>query len=722
MSAQTWLDENNRYLTVSLQWLRLRLQQLVPELPAPASAPSRAPAPAPVPAPAPAPAPMVVSAAAPPRSWFGQKGTSMLAAPITALEPMQIAAPNSSTSNAEALARAAAAREAAAHVDPPPALLLLAQRFGLSAFERDILLLCAAAELDPGISTLFAAAQGQPARNFPTFALAFQAFDEPAWDALSPQRPLRYMRLVEINQPGATPLTASALRADERIVNYVKGLNTLDERLALLLTPAHVSTAVLAVSQQAVVDDVLQSLRLIADAGAVPSAPSVPTVQLLGTDPPSKLAVASEVCSAVDRQLYRLTLDSLPTPRAEIENLARLWRREGALLPVALYLDADNLDGAGADTLAAFQWFITRELGLLFIGLRDAPANTDAPGHVVEVRKPTASEQCDAWCDALPSSWPADETVRRSRLLAGQFDLGIADIRQAAGPVVNSASSLDTVWDACRGLTRPRLDALAQRLEPKATWDDLVLSDESLKLLRQIATQVRGRYQVYEDWGYAKRMTRGLGISALFAGESGTGKTMAAEVIANELRLHLYRIDLSAVVSKYIGETEKNLRRLFDAAEQGGAILFFDEADALFGKRSEVKDSHDRYANIEINYLLQRMESFSGLAILATNMKSALDPAFMRRLRFIVNFPFPGLNERKLIWQKTWPAEVPREALDYERLARAGVSGGNVHSIALNAAFMAAQRGTTVTMPLLMAALRAELRKLDKPVNEAEFR
>ncbi|MDE2298962.1 MAG: ATP-binding protein, partial [Burkholderiales bacterium] len=221
---------------------------------------------------------------------------------------------------------------------------------------------------------------------------------------------------------------------------------------------------------------------------------------------------------------------------------------------------------------------------------------------------------------------------------------------------------------------------------------------------------------------FAQKMSRGLGISALFAGDSGTGKTMAAEVIANALRLNLYRIDLSAVVSKYIGETEKNLRRLFDAAEQGGAILFFDEADALFGKRSEVKDSHDRYANIEINYLLQRMEAFSGLAILATNMKSALDAAFMRRLRFVVRFPFPGPAERKLIWQKSWPPEVPREALDYDRLARTGVSGGNVHSIALNAAFMAAQRGSAVTMPLLLSALRTELRKLDKPVNEAEWR
>jgi SpoVK/Ycf46/Vps4 family AAA+-type ATPase len=217
-------------------------------------------------------------------------------------------------------------------------------------------------------------------------------------------------------------------------------------------------------------------------------------------------------------------------------------------------------------------------------------------------------------------------------------------------------------------------------------------------------------------------MTRGLGINALFAGESGTGKTMAAEVIANELDLHLYRIDLSAVVSKYIGETEKNLRTLFDAAEQGGAILFFDEADALFGKRSEVKDSHDRYANIEINYLLQRMEAFSGLAILATNMKSALDPAFMRRLRFIVNFPFPGPEERQQMWQRALAPDVPQVDVDYERLARFNVSGGNIHSIALNAAFMAAQRGGPVTQSLLLTATRNELRKLEKPLNEAEFR
>jgi SpoVK/Ycf46/Vps4 family AAA+-type ATPase len=197
---------------------------------------------------------------------------------------------------------------------------------------------------------------------------------------------------------------------------------------------------------------------------------------------------------------------------------------------------------------------------------------------------------------------------------------------------------------------------------------------------------------------------------------------MAAEVIANELRLNLYRIDLSAVVSKYIGETEKNLRRMFDAAENGGAILFFDEADALFGKRSEVKDSHDRYANIEINYLLQRMEAYRGLAILATNMKSALDTAFLRRLRFIVRFPFPGAAERKAIWQRVFPQDMPKNALDYDRLARLNVTGGHIHNIAINAAFLAARAGSPVTMALVLEAARAEFRKIERPINEADFR
>lgn len=679
MSNDPWHDNNSRYLATSLQWLRGRLQRLTAgtEAPAPVRAPAQ-------------------------RGWFGMGATATVAAPVS----------ESSNPGAE--------RDAAARVDPPPALLLLAERLSLSPFERDILLLCAAADLDPSMTALFASAQGSPTRNYPSFALALQLFDDPSWDALSPHRPLRYARLIDINQPGATPLTAAALRADERIVNYLKGLNALDDRLSPLVSPVgDAAPALLSASQQEVADDVLQQLRIAANDARLPP------VRLVGADAGSKLALARLLCATLNRRLYSLALDALPTQKAEVENLARLWQRESMLLPLALYIDAENVDAASPDQAGALQWLLSRDIGLVFVGQREAPPRGSGSTCIVDIAKPTPREQHDAWLQTLPVVEAEEVREHVARQLSGQFNLNLQDIRQAAGMASQGDSErplLNRCWSVCRRLTLPKLDALAQRLEPKATWDDLVLSDEATHLLRQIVGQVRERYHVYEDWGYARKMTRGLGINALFAGESGTGKTMAAEVLATELQLALYRIDLSAVVSKYIGETEKNLRRLFDAAEQGGAILFFDEADALFGKRSEVKDSHDRYANIEINYLLQRMESFSGLAILATNMKSALDTAFMRRLRFIVNFQFPGPAERRQIWQKALPAGVPCEAIDYDRLARFNVSGGNIHSIVLNAAFAAAQRGTAVTLPLLLSATRGELRKLEKPVNESEFR
>jgi ATP-dependent 26S proteasome regulatory subunit len=292
--------------------------------------------------------------------------------------------------------------------------------------------------------------------------------------------------------------------------------------------------------------------------------------------------------------------------------------------------------------------------GICFLGTQTPWSHLEYANYSVEIEKPTLAEQQDAWARMLE-----EEEASISTRLAGQFDLSLTAIQQIAQSaldeeVVAQSPLQDRLWDACRVSVHPQLDTLAQRLRPRATWDDIVLPEEEFRLLQQIVDQ-----KVYEQWGFARKMHRGLGISALFVGASGTGKTMAAEVLANALRLNLYRIDLSAVVSKYIGETEKNLRRLFDAAESGGTMLFFDEADALFGKRSEVKESHDRFANIEINYLLQRMESYKGLAILATNMKSALDHAFMRRLRFIINFPFPGVTERKQMWQKVFPQDTP---------------------------------------------------------------
>ncbi len=631
------------------------------------------------------------------------------------------------------LERAAQARTAAENIAPPPALVVLAESLGLSPFERDTLLLCVAMELDTGIATLCARAQDNPNRLYPTFALALALFDGPIWEAISPEYPLRYWRLIEIDQQGMQPLTTSRLRADERIVNYIKGLNHVDDRLAHLLTHVRPTGDSISGSQSLAVNVIVRHLEQ-----PEPDHP-LPVIQLLGTDKMSKQLVACRVSARLNLELYRMPAELLPGQTADLETLVRLWQRESILRPLALYLDVQDTDEKGPNetTPAPVSRFLERNEGFVFLDTRDTWPGVNLTSLTIDVGRPTPLEQRLAWSQLL-----ADEAGDTPELLAGQFNLnlpmieriirtakdeqpGERDSRRAEDMqgTLTLSPFHDRVWDACRAATRPKLEKLAQRLEAKATWKDIVLPEIQMNLLHQICMHVRQRNRVYEEWGFRQKMNRGFGISALFAGDSGTGKTMAAEVIANELRLDLYRIDLSAIVSKYIGETEKNLRRVFDAAEDGGAILFFDEADAIFGKRSEVKDSHDRYANIEVNYLLQRVEAFQGLAILATNLKSALDDAFLRRLRFIVNFPFPGVVERAAIWQRVFPDRTPGVVdLDTERLARLNLTGGSIHNVALNAAFLAAQAGGPITMTLVLDAAQTEFRKLELPINRADFR
>jgi SpoVK/Ycf46/Vps4 family AAA+-type ATPase len=339
------------------------------------------------------------------------------------------------------------------------------------------------------------------------------------------------------------------------------------------------------------------------------------------------------------------------------------------------------------------------------------------PLHTVDIARPTAVEQRELWQRELGSAANTlGESVDR---VVAQFDLSAAAIGFAARSVGRSPSGAE-LWNSCRRQARPRIDDLAQRIESKASWNDLVVPERSRHCLREIAAHVRHRGTVYQTWGFAEKSARGLGISALFSGPSGTGKTLASEVIANELGLDLYRIDLSQVVSKYIGETEKNLRRVFEAADEGGAVLLFDEADSLFGKRSEVKDSHDRFANIEVSYLLQRMDAYRGLAILTTNMKEALDEAFLRRLRFVVSFPFPDVALRTEIWTRMFPEKMPRDGIDPVRLARLNVTGGSIRNIALNAAFLAADALEPVRMRHVLRAAQTEYAKLEKPLSEVD--
>ncbi len=630
-----------------------------------------------------------------------------------------------------------------------PALEYLRYRLGLSTYERDILLLCAAMEFDTRTPTLCAQAQDDANKPFPTYSLCMTLFDNAVWDALSPQRPLRRLRLLEIFQSSGTPLISSCLRIDERLVSYIKGLNYFDDRLGALMLPiaGSVPESGLTPSQQLVADSVVQTL-----AHATESAP-LPVIQLLGTDQASKQQLASAIAAEFGRQLYRLPAEMIPTDLNEQDTLSRLWERESLLLPLALYIDANDLTSSTAadNQTSPLVRLLARSSGLVFVDTPQVRHNVGRPTEIVDIHKPTTTEQRQLWIELL-----GDEDSDLPRQLSSQFSLDTRSIHDIAarsasagrasqsvpafqpeapartdvlsplwgegqGEGFTESKFTNPIWTACRNHTRPRLDSLAQRIDCKATWFDLVLPEEQRRLLEEVTAQVRYRSKVYDDWGFAEKHNRGLGISVLFAGESGTGKTMAAEVIANDLQLDLYRIDLSQVVNKYIGETEKNLRKLFDAADSGGAILFFDEADALFGKRTEVKDAHDRYANIETNYLLQRMESYRGLAILATNLRSTLDKAFLRRLRFLINFPVPDANQRREIWRRAFPDSTPLADLDYTRLARLNLTGGNIHTIALNAAFSSTRAETGVRMPNVLSSAETEYRKLQKPASATEF-
>lgn len=613
-------------------------------------------------------------------------------------------------------ARQQALQEAAAAMPTPSALDNLCQMFSLSAFESNLLLLCAGMELSGDFARLCAIVHGDAQRAYPTLSLALAALPNAHWDAIAPNAPLRRWRLIQVGEAHA--LTLSPLRIDERILHYLVGIQYLDERLAGIIEPLP-GTGELVPSHQAL------AARVTAVWNQTYKANNLPIVQLCGAETSSKRAIATTIAKLQNLHLWIMPAQVIPLLPGEIDNLIRLWTRETILSKSALLIDCDELDINDTARVNAIAHFIERVNGFLLLTSRERMRLPQRLVVSFDVQQPTAKEQGAVWQEALSEIAP--QLNGQVKILVEQFNLSPATIyaacAEAAGQLAQPQSNnlTNILWDACRLQARPRLDELAQWIEPAADWEDLVLPENQQQILRDIAAHVRQRSTVYNTWGFAAKSARGLGISALFAGASGTGKTLAAEVLANKLRLDLYRIDLSSVVSKYIGETEKNLRRVFDAAEQGGVILLFDEADALFGKRSEVKDARDRYANIEVSYLLQRMESYPGLALLTTNLKSAIDTAFLRRIRFVVQFPFPDAAQRAEIWRRIFPPNTPTANLDVVQLARLNVAGGNIRNIALNAAFLAADAGEAVQMKHVLRAAQTEYSKLEKPLTEAEI-
>ncbi|MEM6398647.1 MAG: ATP-binding protein [Cyanobacteria bacterium P01_D01_bin.116] len=583
----------------------------------------------------------------------------------------------------------------------------LCQAFALTDFERDILLVCAGVELSASFAQLCANAQGNAQFPYPTFSLMLAALPAAHWSAITPASPLRRWRLIEMGT--GTSITTNRLTIDERVLHYLCGITYIDERLQGLIIPL-AARVELPASQQHLAQQIVE---LWSEQHATST---LPIIQLIGEEHASKNAIAAWICAKIGLNLHTIRAIDISTNVAEREALARLWEREAMLSNSALLI---NCQGATKNHLDhVVQPFVENCQSWLLIANQKPLSIFQHPTVKLEVNKLSTAEQIQLWQQGLGEK--TSQLNGQLEIIASQFQLNSATIQTICTQI--KQTSPHHLWDTCRlqANENNNLEVLAQKIYPHATWDDLVLPEPQRQTLKAITAQVKQRLQVYEKWEFITG-SRGLGISALFAGASGTGKTMAAEVLANELRLDLYRIDLSQVVNKYIGETEKNLRQVFDAAETSGAILLFDEADALFGKRSEVKDSHDRYANIEVSYLLQRMEAYRGLAILTTNLKNALDTAFLRRLRFVVQFPFPDINQRREIWRRVFAPKVPTEGLNLSKLAKLNITGGNIRNIALNGAFLAADAGEAVGMKHLLQATHSEYEKLDKPLTDVEI-
>ncbi len=600
--------------------------------------------------------------------------------------------------------------------EPWHALERLRTLFGLSSFERDVLVLCTGHSLQSRFVAGCASGRDGDRTTWPTFGLALTVLDDPHWSAISAGRPLRYWQLVDV---GRDSLLQASLHIDERILAFLLGVPAVDERLTALAHP------ILAEPEPPGTGAGTGSSRQAAVAAGIrhwerSPAPREPLL-LIGGHRSARQAVFLGICRRCGLVPYSLDASDIPAAVAEREQLARLWTREAALTGAALCVQTEDCDSVSHVSA----WLAVTE-ALVAIEVRPGTPAEQLDGLRLHLPDMTAGERKEAWArDLGPLAQRMDGYLDR---IAEYFHFDAPAIRLSAAALRDAANAGDGAdpgrlgWRICREHARRSLDALAQRVEAGACWADLVLPDAQVETLRQIAIHVRQRAVVNDQWGFAAKHARGLGMTALFAGSSGTGKTMAAEILATELDLDLYRVDLASVVSKYIGETEKNLRAIFGGAEQSGAILLFDEADALFGKRSEVRDSHDRYANLEISYLLQQMEAYRGIAILTTNMQHAIDPAFTRRIRFIVPFPFPDAAARASIWRAIFPAATPLAGLDFDKLAQLNVAGGVIRNIAMHAAFLAADDSMAVEARHVLAAARAEYAKLEKPLTAAETR
>ncbi|MFB7556605.1 ATP-binding protein [Streptomyces brevispora] len=608
---------------------------------------------------------------------------------------------------------------------PPPGSVLdgLAGRFGLSPLDMDLLIVAVAPDLDARFERLYGYLNDDLTRRRPTVGLALElcglAGAASARFRLAPAAPLVEGGLVEVTEPERPPLSR-VLAVPDRVTAHLLGNAQPDARLAGVLG-------------EACEDPTAEAAEVRRAAAASRTGTGLVHLRSRGGDAEGLAAAALRAAG-----LRPLVLDAVALARrsGEVPELARVAAREARLTGAGIVLGP-------VEALPAEPAERARTLGVLCAALRGIPLFThgtvgwdpawaaDAPV-ALTVTAPSPERQAVRWRHALDRAAGDGSTVADAEALAravAAHRLDSGQLRRAADAAVRTAAlaggpvRADDLQSAVRAQNGAGLDRLARRVEPGVGWDDLVLPPPTHRRLRELALRARHREQVLGQWGMRPGGGRGRGVIALFAGESGTGKTMSAEVVAADLGMDLYVVDLSTVVDKYVGETEKNLERIFTEASAVNAVLLFDEADAIFGKRSEVKDAHDRHANIESAYLLQRMESFDGIAVLTTNLRANLDEAFTRRLDVVADFPVPDSGQRRALWDRCLGDRLPRaDDLDLGFCAdRFELAGGSIRACAVTAAYLAAESGTPLTMRQVVTAVVQEYRKLGRLVLDGEF-
>jgi hypothetical protein len=626
-------------------------------------------------------------------------------------------------------------REPATQIDPRgspaepmaigSAFEALGELYALSHRELDAVLVALAPDLDLRYERIFAFLQDDVTRRRPSVELVLSLLSGSITDKFdqrsmfSGSGPLVANRLIRLSGDESTPLTRREVSVDPQIGAFLLGEAGLDARLARY-------TRIVAVTPNGVE----------ADAGLVRlahlAANRQPPLRLFfqGRDEAEKCATAAALAVCLGQQLLVADIGRAARGTADLEDWLHRLAQDALLRQAMTYfqgLDAITSKEACEIFLGALPTFRGR---VILSGASELPTGRVSIAGLISIRFtiPASPDRRRAWHTALQARGigPHGETLDR---LAECFRFNRSEIEDAAETAFNLVNyrdrnaGIEDLFDAARSRSGHQLAALTVKMVPARVWGDIVLPDNAKEQLQEICRRVTLRHHVLGKWGFARKLSGGKGVNALFQGHSGTGKTMAAEVIARDLELDLYKIDLAGVVSKYIGETEKNLDRIFAAAEDASAILLFDEADALFGKRSEVRDSHDRYANLEVSYLLQKMEQHEGVSILATNLRQNLDDAFLRRLAFTVQFPFPDEASRRRIWEGIWPKEAPLAPdVDIAWLAaRFMLSGGNIRNAALAAAFLAVNDKSAITQSHVVRAVRAEFQKMGKTLSAVEL-